>query len=147
MFDRRRAAEQQNGILGTSLYKQAIPTGFRKRPGQQNLCSTRKVVGNDEALKMCPRRLLPSFRRDNSFGFYSISERVMKRLLAYLIVLIVFGLGIGLTLQQGRKLLAPRSAVQNLEPKASHEISGTDPSGSLLANLRENSQDPLTRLF
>ena len=39
MFDRRRAAEQQNGILGTSLYKQVIPTeGVTKFNG--NHCGT-----------------------------------------------------------------------------------------------------------
>ena len=73
----------------------------------------------------------------------------MKRFLSYLLVVIVFGAGIGLTLELGQKLPAPHSTASNLETKGStlDPISDVKPSGSLFANLRENSRDPLTRLF
>jgi Kef-type K+ transport system membrane component KefB len=73
----------------------------------------------------------------------------MKRFLFYLLVLIVFGLGISLTLERGRKLTAPQSAEPELDSKPSNlgGVAGIEPSASLLANLRENFQDPLTRLF
>jgi Kef-type K+ transport system membrane component KefB len=73
----------------------------------------------------------------------------MKRFLFYLFVLVVFGLGISLTLKQGRELHAPQSALTNPPAKVSSPggVAGVEPSASLLANLRENFQDPLTRLF
>ena len=67
----------------------------------------------------------------------------MKRLLFYSLVLIVFGFGVWFTLEQGRKLSPP----PDLGPKITKPIEGVEPSASLLANLRENFQDPLTRLF
>src|SRR5260221_85845 len=73
----------------------------------------------------------------------------MKRFLFYLLVLIAFVSGISLALKQGRKLPAPPSAMSNLQPNVSNPggIAGVEPCASLLANLRENFQDPLTRLF
>jgi Kef-type K+ transport system membrane component KefB len=73
----------------------------------------------------------------------------MKRLLFYLLVLIIFGLGISLTLEQGRKLPAPQSGEMHPQQNVSSPggVEGVGPSASLLANLRENFQDPLTRLF
>jgi Kef-type K+ transport system membrane component KefB len=73
----------------------------------------------------------------------------MKRVLSYLLVVIVFGVGIGLTLDLGRKLPAPHSSASNLETKGSALDTSPDvePSALLFANLRENSRDPLTRLF
>lgn len=74
---------------------------------------------------------------------------MVKRFLFYLLVLIIFGLGISLTIEEGQKLPTPQSA----EPHPQHKVSnsggvmGVEPSASLLANLRENIQDPLTRLF
>lgn len=69
----------------------------------------------------------------------------MKKLLFYSLFLIVFGLGVAFTLQQGRKL----SAETGFRPNATHpaSLAGVGPSASLLANLRENFQDPLTWLF
>lgn len=73
----------------------------------------------------------------------------MKRFLVYLLVLTVFGLGIALTLEHGSKLPAPGSAEPLLQPKISHPggMAGVEPSVSLWTNLRENAQDPLTRLL
>jgi Kef-type K+ transport system membrane component KefB len=73
----------------------------------------------------------------------------MRSFLCYLLVLAVFGLGLALTLEQGRKLPAPQAAASSLQPNVSTPagVAGVDPSASLLANLRENLQDPLTRLF
>jgi Kef-type K+ transport system membrane component KefB len=69
----------------------------------------------------------------------------MKRVLIYALILIVFGLGISFTLQQGRKLSAEPSFHSNVANPAG--LAGVEPSASLLTNLRENFQDPLTRLF
>jgi len=73
----------------------------------------------------------------------------MRRFLFYLLALVIFGLCISLTVEQGRMLPAPQSAVPKLESRASSRsgVSGVEPSASLIANLRENLQDPLTRLF
>ena len=72
----------------------------------------------------------------------------MKRFVAYFLVVLVFGLGICLTIEKGRKLPAPQSAQSRVPPTISGpRLSGTEPSGSLLANLKDNFQDPLTRLF
>jgi len=72
----------------------------------------------------------------------------MKRVLSYLVALIVFGVCIFFTVEQGQKLPAPSSAISNVTSTVSGTgVSGIEPSASLLANLRENLQDPLTRLF
>jgi Kef-type K+ transport system membrane component KefB len=73
----------------------------------------------------------------------------MNRIVTYFLGLAVFGLCIALVLAQGRKLPAPESAAANLPSDAANPGGGTSaaPSPSLLANLRENSQDPLARLF
>jgi Kef-type K+ transport system membrane component KefB len=67
----------------------------------------------------------------------------------YPLVLIVFALGIYAAVERGKRLHAPiatSSADQsNSVPAAS--TSGLDPSASLLTNLRENLQDPLSHLF
>ncbi len=73
----------------------------------------------------------------------------MKTGIIYLLALVVFGLGICLTFEKGSRLPAPVSVV----PDASAHVSNPNilpdvgPSASLLANLRENLQDPLPRLF
>jgi len=69
----------------------------------------------------------------------------MKRILFYLLVLIAFGLGLSFTLNQGRKLSATPDLRSNVANQAG--LAGVEPSASLLTNLRENFQDPLTRLF
>jgi Kef-type K+ transport system membrane component KefB len=73
----------------------------------------------------------------------------MQRLLLYVLILAAFGLGISLTLEQGRKLKVPQSAIPSLASTAAgaDSIPGVEPSASLVENLRENLQDPLTRLF
>jgi len=73
----------------------------------------------------------------------------MKSFLWYLVVLAVFGLGLALTLEQGRKLPAPQSAARNFQPGGSAPAgtAGVDPSASLLGNLRENLRAPLPQLF
>lgn len=73
----------------------------------------------------------------------------VKRCLFYSLALLLFGLGISLTLEQGRKLQTPQSAIPSLPSpiRAAGGISGVEPSNSLVENLRENLQDPLTRLF
>ena len=72
----------------------------------------------------------------------------MKRFLFYLVALLVFLGGIAWTLHQGSKLPAPAAlnaaATGNSSPA---DASGVGPSPSLVANLLENLQDPLTRLF
>ena len=72
-----------------------------------------------------------------------------KSLLLYPLILIVFGLGMFLAVERGSTLDAPRntqhatgSALPAMQPS-----SGVGPSASLLANLRQNFEDPLTRLF
>jgi Kef-type K+ transport system membrane component KefB len=73
----------------------------------------------------------------------------MWRLLLYSLVLAAFGLGISLTLEHGRKLEVPQNVVPGLRSSATSAdgIPEVGPSASLLQNLRENMQDPLTRLF
>jgi Kef-type K+ transport system membrane component KefB len=63
----------------------------------------------------------------------------------YGLALLVFALGIWLTLAQGRKLQSSAPAVAI--PSAPVAGAGVEPSASLLENLRENLQDPLPRLF
>jgi hypothetical protein len=77
------------------------------------------------------------------------AERLRKRFLFYLLVLIVFGLSISQTLEQGRNLPVPQSAESHLQPKVSTPggVAGVEPSASLLENHRENFQDSLPRLF
>src|SRR3984957_19755940 len=73
----------------------------------------------------------------------------MKRFLFCLLILAVYGMGISLTLQQGRKLQVPQSVDPSMPSSAvgAASIPGVEPSASLVENLRENLQDPLTRLF
>jgi Kef-type K+ transport system membrane component KefB len=82
----------------------------------------------------------------------------VKAHLLYPLLLIIFGLGLYATIEQGRKLQAPQFAVSGGTPvgqtspeNPSKEISrtdpGIDPSPSFLTGLRENFRDPLPRLF
>ena len=76
----------------------------------------------------------------------------MKTVILYLLALLVFGAGIFVTLEQGRKLGAPAApaapAARVPAPAANPgELPGVEPSSSLLANLHDNLQDPLPRLF
>src|SRR5215475_330853 len=66
-----------------------------------------------------------------------------KSLFLYLTVVLVFVAGLYVALDQGRKLHAPQLAT--IEKQAPN--SATEPSPSLLDNLKQNTQDPLTRLF
>jgi len=67
----------------------------------------------------------------------------MRRFSYYGLALLVFALGIWLTLEQGRKLQSPAPAVAS----PASGVAGVEPSASLLENLGENLQDPLPRLF
>jgi hypothetical protein len=73
----------------------------------------------------------------------------MRRFVLYSFILTIFGLGILLTLEHGRKLEAPQTVGPSLRSTATSadSIAEVGPSASLLQNLRENLQDPLTRLF
>ncbi len=73
----------------------------------------------------------------------------MKRFLFYFLVLAVFCLGIGITLKQGQKLRPSPPAIAGLPSVNANngDVAGVGPSASLLENLRENLEDPLTRLF
>jgi len=73
----------------------------------------------------------------------------MRRLFFYFLGLAFFGLCIFLTLEQGRKLPAPESAPAKAQSVISTPDAGAGAGSSLslFANLRENFQDPLTRLF
>ena len=73
----------------------------------------------------------------------------MKRFVFYFLVLAVFGLGIAVTLQQGQKLQSsPAANAAGPSPVVAHgDLAGVGPSASLVDNLRENLDDPLTRLF
>jgi hypothetical protein len=73
----------------------------------------------------------------------------MRRLLVYALILTAFGLGVSLTLEQGRKLPILQTVVPSLPLSApgADSVPGVEPSDSLVENLRENLQDPLTRLF
>ncbi len=72
-----------------------------------------------------------------------------KSFVFYLLVLVVFGSGLALTLEEGRKLPAAQAVAPSLQPDLSKAggVAGVEPSASLLANVRENLQDPLTRLL
>ena len=72
-----------------------------------------------------------------------------KSFLLYPLILIIFALGMYLAVERGSTLDAPRPtphATRNTPP-ALQPSSGVGPSASLLANLRQNFEDPLTRLF
>jgi Kef-type K+ transport system membrane component KefB len=72
----------------------------------------------------------------------------LKTIFICLLALVVFGLGIFVTLEQGRKLGAPPAVMDTPAQAASPgSLPGVEPSASLLVNLRENLQDPLPRLF
>lgn len=73
----------------------------------------------------------------------------MRQFPIYGLALLVFALGVWLTLEQGRKLQSPSPAVAiPAAPLAgAGGVAGVEPSPSLVANLRENLQDPLPRLF
>jgi len=66
-----------------------------------------------------------------------------------LLALVIFGLGGFTVFEQGRKLAAPLPTVEqpSVKPANSGSISGIEPLTSLFANLGENLQDPLPRLF
>jgi Kef-type K+ transport system membrane component KefB len=68
---------------------------------------------------------------------------VKKSFALYLSVLIVFALCILIVLHQGRKLVAPQAAW----PSGHSVDSAVQPSASLQGNLKQNLEDPLTRLF
>ena len=72
-----------------------------------------------------------------------------KSLLLYPLILIVFGLGMFLAVERGSKLDVSRFTfhVSRSATPAMQPSSGVGPSASLLANLRQNFEDPLTRLF
>jgi Kef-type K+ transport system membrane component KefB len=75
-------------------------------------------------------------------------SRVNKNLILYLSVLIFFGLGMYTALHQGRTLQPPSSpSTDHPEWPARHIDVAVEPSASLLANLNQHFQDPLTRLF
>ena len=67
-----------------------------------------------------------------------------KSLVLYLAVLLVFVAGVYVALEKGRRLNAP-PLLPGLNNAAVN--SAVEPSPSLLDNLRQNLQDPLTRLF
>ncbi|MEY4916143.1 MAG: hypothetical protein RL616_56 [Verrucomicrobiota bacterium] len=73
----------------------------------------------------------------------------MKTVLIYLLALVVFGLGIFVTLERGRTLGAPQPAIAKASAPVANpgNLPGVEPSASLLANLQENLKDPLPRLF
>jgi len=77
----------------------------------------------------------------------SATSHVNKNLLLYPLVLILFGLGIYATLEQGRKLHAPQAAAAFPDPRPQGAGTGLEPASSLLAYLPQHFQDPLTRLF
>ena len=72
-----------------------------------------------------------------------------KSLLLYPLILIGFGLGMYLAVERGSTLEFPPSTLHapTTVPPAMQPSSGVGPSASLLANLRQNFEDPLTRLF
>jgi Kef-type K+ transport system membrane component KefB len=74
---------------------------------------------------------------------------VNRSLLLYPVILIIFGVLLYALLERGGHLKAsPLPVSQNQAAVAPpHPAPGVEPSASLLANLRQNLQDPLTRLF
>lgn len=73
--------------------------------------------------------------------------QVKKTLLFYLLVLITFVFGIYAIVEQGQRLQPQPVAVSALGNSNSPANAGVEPSASLLANLGENLQDPLTRVL
>jgi Kef-type K+ transport system membrane component KefB len=73
----------------------------------------------------------------------------MRRYLFYILILSVFGLGMSLALERGRKLEVLQAPIAGPAPSApgASSVPGVEPSVSLVENLKENLQDPLTRLF
>ena len=73
----------------------------------------------------------------------------MRQFPIYGLALLVFALGVWLTLEQGRKLQSssPAVAIPTAPAAGAGGVAGVEPSASLLDNLRENLQDPLPRLF
>ena len=69
----------------------------------------------------------------------------MRRFTFYVFILVVFALGVALTLEQGSKLPTPAIGISGTSLPAVG-VAG-ESSGSLMANLRENLEDPLPRLF
>src|SRR5256885_1598370 len=67
----------------------------------------------------------------------------------YAAILIVFATSIYVVLQHGQKLPTPRTIQQSTGLPSPNETarSGLEPAASLLANLRENLEDPLSRFF
>ena len=67
----------------------------------------------------------------------------------YLLVLAVFCAGIAVTIRQGQKLqpAAAGNATVQMANAGDGTLAGVGPSASLLDNLRDNLEDPLTRLF
>src|SRR5438105_3642311 len=67
----------------------------------------------------------------------------------YLLVLIIFGIGIYETIEHGQSLRPPVATQDPTQPIAptAPTRSGLEPSASLFANLKENFQDPLSRFF
>ena len=76
-----------------------------------------------------------------------IVSAAMKQLLLCVLALLVFSAGLWLALEQGRMLQSPAPAVPEQTAPAAGGIAGMEPSASLVDNLRENLQQPLTRLF
>lgn len=74
---------------------------------------------------------------------------MIKNFFLYPLALLLFGLAIYATVQKGRTLESlRRPAIQNGVPTpAVRPATGVGPSASVLANLRQNFDDPLTRLF
>lgn len=71
----------------------------------------------------------------------------MKTIVACLLTLIVFGIGLWLAFEQGGKLDSLQASISSPPPKTTGSLPGIEPSATLLANLRANIQDPLPRLF
>jgi len=74
---------------------------------------------------------------------------VSKSFLLYPLILLAFALGMFIAIERGSVLNTPRNTQHaTLPPPAALQPStGVGPSASLLANLRQNFEDPLTRLF
>ncbi len=75
------------------------------------------------------------------------AHRMKKSLFFYLLVLLCFGLGLYAILERGQRLQSLPAAVAGAAAGDSNPHAGTalGPSASLMANLREHLQDPLTR--
>src|ERR1035441_5037699 len=71
-------------------------------------------------------------------------SRVNKSLLLYPLILLVFGLGMYVAIERGSALDASRIThhASPITPPVLQPSSGVGPSASLLANLRQNFEDP-----